>query len=472
MIVRALTLACAFAFMVAGCTGAEDEPSPRPSTGAREVSTPKDRDADAVLGALRRIDTCAVLGEALAAKPKLLPAGAKPRARQPFRCGVDGVDHPVAMSFSRIDHATLLPLPVRDIGGAKAYLHQQDGCEVYLPVSFGMAMTVSQQAPTGQGSCTVVSELATVAVATLANPSAVETKPRWDACSALAAMIGTDVDESKLVGTGSAGPGFVECAYLADTPAPGAVLSFAATPLRNERKPATIAGTAVEVHEEVDGCDIYWRDTFQVRVHAAACAPAQTLAASAIEVLASPPPEDAPPQRPLFYAPDEPDSPYPGACAFVADADPNRCRPYADAGVPDSPAEIAKSAAADPMVACAVAVDAVGEQFTGLAPGAVSDRGSACYFVEPERRIQVEAGFDAGPPDTGAKEITIAGHPGTVQSGDGYLRYRIPIERRSNGWALTLNVRSGPVEPEKPLPAGTDTKAVAVLTAIVEAILS
>lgn len=82
-----------------------------------------------------------------------------------------------------------------------------------------------------------------------------------------------------------------------------------------------------------------------------------------------------------------------------------------------------------------------------------------CYFVEPERTIQLQFVVKAGPlsrePDD--RDVTIAGHPGYVAG----HRYRLSTSRDVDVRAFVqLTVQSGPVVPaDTPLPAGTDAKA-------------
>ena len=450
MTARVCLLVVVWVAAVAGCTAPSDPPSPpTSSTSSAQQQGPQDRDKDAVLAALRQIDLC----EVLAAAPDL-PAGAEPRASRPFGCGAGGISVKV-VGFA---HQTRLSLPTQAVGNVKAYV-QADGCRVFLPVSFGLAIEFSQT----PGPCQVVTGLAASAVTVLADPETARVDPRWDACTALGEALDPE-DRSKLVGNG-----LDDCT---DHTARRSI-SFADDLIsEGEPRTATIGGKQVRIYEQDTSCDVYWRQgpftsrfaptpDYQVVAVAPDCDRSTALAESVMKVLAEPPPTGVAPQQPLFYAPDEPDSPWPGACAYAEGVSrPGRCAPHRAVPVPD---DIARSF--DAQVMCAVAVDAVGEHFgTRLRPVAVTDSGvNDCYFVEPERTIQLQFVVKTGPlsrePDD--RDVTIAGHPGYVAG----HRYRLSTSREADTQAtVRLTVLTGPVvSADTPLPADTDEKAEAVL---------
>jgi hypothetical protein len=453
MTARVVALVLAWVVVVAGCTTPNDQPPPSTSPRATAQQGPRDRDEEAVLAALRRIDLCEVLAAAMSETPGL-PAGAEPRARQPFACVADGISAKAVSST----HETRLSLPSQDIGGARAYVREErDGCAVLLPVSFELAVEFSQV----PGTCQVVTGLTAAAVSVLADPEAARVDPRWDACTVLAEALGPDTDRAKL-----AGPGLDDCTDFSEAPSQASISFADGLPPAGQPRTATIGDTQVQIYEQETSCDLYWRQgptpDHQVLVVTPDCDRSTALAESVLNVLAGQPPTDAQPQWPLFYARDEPDSPLPGACAYVDGVSaPGRCEPYREAPVPDD-----IPASGDANVMCAVAVDAVAEQFgTRLRPVAVTDAGiDDCYFAAPERSIQLEFTVKPGPAarEPGDREVAIAGHSGFVVASGGSYRYQLSASRTAT---VRLTVRTGPViAADTPLPAGTDKKAEAVLT--------
>lgn len=466
----ALVAALVMAVGSAGCTTPGEQPDPPPSTSAQPA--PEDRE---VLPTLRRIDLCEVLDAAMTAT-SVLPAGARPRARQPFACVVEGLPDPVSARVVSLTHKTRLSLPARAIGGAKAYVRGDRGaCTVYLPVSFELAVELSRRTDEAEP-CRTVAELAAASVTVLADPDAARVDPRWDACTALAEAL--EPDRSELVGNE-----LDDCADLSDPARRMASISFAAGPPPTGRpRTATVGGTPVQVYEGDRTCEVHWRQKpltsrfapapdYPVLLTTLDCARSTALAESVMKVLAEPAPAGGEARSPMFYAPDEPDSPLPGACAHVEGVSaPGRCEPYREVPVPDDVTD----AMHDANAMCAVSAEVVGEHFgSRLRPAAVTDAGiDDCYFAEPERTIQVEFAVKAGParPEPGDREVTIAGRPGFVTAGGGHYRYRLSTSSAADGDAadgdptVELRVRTGPVaSAATTLPAGTDRKAEAVL---------
>jgi hypothetical protein len=469
MTTRVFVFVVVWVAAVAGCTTPSDPPSPPASsrTSTSQQQGPRNRDEEAVLAALRRIDLCEVLDAAMATTPGL-PAGMKPETRQPFECVVNGLAGGVSANVVTVDHAARLALPSQAVGNVKAYVREDGtGCDIFLPVSFELAVEFSQTT----GGCQVATGLAAASVTLLADPEAARVDPRWDACTVLAEALGPGTDRSTL-----AGQELDDCTDFSETPMEASISFANGLPPSGQSRTATIGSTQVQIYER-DTCEVYWRQGplisrfAQAQDHPALvsglnCPRAEALAESVMKVLAEPPPSDAKPQQPLFYAPDEPDSPWPGACAYADGVSrPGRCAPHRAVPVPD---DIAKSF--DAQVMCTVAADAVGEHFgTRLRPVAVTDSGvNDCYFVEPERTIQLVFVVKAGPltraPDD--RDVTIAGHPGYVAG----HRYRVSTSREVDTQAtVQLTVLTGPVVPaDIPLPAGTDEKAEAVLADVLE----
>ncbi|MCT2586893.1 hypothetical protein [Actinophytocola gossypii] len=477
MTTRAIALAFVAVLGLVGCTTGDTggSPSTTPSTtpSTRDSARPGDRDEDAVLAAVRQLDLCALLDRAKAGGPF---AGARPVARRPFECVLSGAADLVAVSVTGIGHGTRVESVTRSVGGAKAYVEQGGGCYVHLPVSFTTALRFSQ-APASN--CASLTGLADAAVAALANPDTFRAKPVWDACTALAGVL--DADDAALSGNGPA-----DCTSRE----PAASISFADDlPPSGERKPSrttSIGGTRALVYEEAENCAVYWRQgPFDVRYGAAAdfqvvartseCGGATDLAESLMAVLGEAPPDDVAPQRPLLYRPDEPDSPYPGACAYVDELDPDGCAPYVAVAVPDDPAEILSAAADDADVQCAMAVRSVGARFgSELVPVADSGAGTRCFFVEPERRLQITFSLSHGKVvnSFGGEPVTISGHPGYVTTDGTSIAYELSTATILDGeGTLTLRVSTGPADAD-PLARAMALKADSVLADVLDSYFS
>ncbi|WP_460393522.1 hypothetical protein [Actinophytocola sediminis] len=416
--------------------------------------------------ALRRVDLCAVLEAAMSATPAF-PA-AEPGASEPLMCTLYGTPDLLTAKILIFGHLERVNLPIRAIGGAKAYVREDhDSCTVYLPVSFGWAIQFSQSTP-----CRTVTELVAAAVAVLNDQRAARVDPRWDGCAALAEVLEPDPDQSKLVGGELA-----DCMYLAEEKKQRATLSFSSSlPPPGEPRVVTVAGTEIAVYEDDDGCDAYWRQRpfpsrfaqtpdYPVRVFSMSCDYSTELAESVIGVLAQPPPSGGTPQHPLLYAPDEPDSPYPGDCAYLgSESNAGDCAPYREVPVPEDLAN-----AYNAQVMCAASADIVRKHFgERLRPVAVSDADRDCHFVEPERTIVVtfsaRGGLVGG--DPGDREVTVADHPGLLATSEpNSLAYTVSTSDTVDGdGAVELTVSTGPlIESGTPLPPGTDKKAEAAL---------
>jgi hypothetical protein len=467
-------IVCVAAATLSGCSTPSDEADP-PSSSAPSrppaPEPPEDRDEDAVMTALRQLDLCAVLETAMTATPGL-SGSAQPRAWQPFACVVQGQRDQITAKVVSSIHGDRVVLPTRTIAGAKAYLREgQDSCTEYLPVSFELAIEFSQS---GSESCKALTELVAASVAVLADPEAARVNPRLDACTTLAEALESDVDRSKLLATE-----LDICSYLAQSREDRAAVSFDRTLVPSGRsRSEVVGGTQARIYEDDDACEVYWRQgpfasryaatpDYPVVVGMPDCDRATELAESVIEVLAEPPPVGVAPQHPLLYAPDEPDSPLLGACAYVED--PGRCEPYREVPIPDDVTD----ASQDGHAMCAVSVDAVRQNFgPTLNPVVVSDSGTVCYFVEPERTVQVtfvvKPGQARGEP--GDQEVTIAGRPGFVGIGDSFWRYQLSVDGDA---VVVLEVGTGPVvASEVPLPAGTDKKADAVIAEVLRTYFS
>jgi len=473
MTARVLALAACLATLgLAGCTtpGAESPPPTSQSTEDRPAARPKDRDKDAVLAAVRGLDLCALLEKAKATGPF---AGAQPVARQPFACMLTGAADLISVTAIGIGHQTRIESAARTIGGAKAYVRQDGGCYVYLPVSFTVALEFAQAPASG---CDDVTNLAAAAAQVLANPDSLQAKPVWDACTALAAAL--DAGKTKLSGNGPA-----DCTNHSREPTAASISFVDDLPPSDEQQPpqtTTVGGTQVRVYDEEQNCEVYWRQRpfdvryaatpdYQVVARSPDCAHSTDLAESLMAVLGKAPPTDVAPQQPLLYRPDEPDSPYPGACAYVDATDPNRCAPYVEVAVPDDPAALLPAANDDADVQCAMAVRSVGARFGSTpVPVADSEAGSRCLFVEPERQLQLMFSLSFGKVVNVAdgKPVTVAGHPGYATTDTTSVTYDLSTATKLDGeGTVTLSVSTGPANAGALAP-GTDKTAESVLADI------
>lgn len=122
----------------------------------------------------------------------------------------------------------------------------------------------------------------------------------------------------------------------------------------------------------------------------------------------------------------------------------------------------------------AVALDTVAATFgEGLRPATLPTPSPRCYFVEPERRIQVRFAISGGRTtgDSENKPVTIAGHPGYVTLTPSFISYTVSTTLTVDGdSALELTVATGPlIAYDTPLPPGSDKKAESAITDIVRA---
>ncbi len=188
-----------------------------------------------------------------------------------------------------------------------------------------------------------------------------------------------------------------------------------------------------------------------VTVAAPDCAGARDHAETLIPALREPPTTDVTPQHPLLYAPDEPDSPRPGACA-MAPID-HECVPYVEVPVPDNANSILAGSDNDPNVQCAVALDEVAAVFgTRFQPVIVGEPDfSQCLFVGPDRLLEIEFDIWSDPlgRETTYSDTTdrdFAGHPGRVRTGGAdHWAKASTSATRDEGGTLNLSVRTGPL---------------------------
>ncbi|HEY0448024.1 hypothetical protein [Actinophytocola sp.] len=407
LVLRRLVVCCAAVGAVAAVAGcsAEEPAKPQPERERPAVDVPRDRDEGAVVDGLRRVDLCAVLEAGV--------GGGRLSAARPSACSVTARGGGVEVEVHLLGSADRLRLPTRDLGGAKAYVDASVGqCTISLPVSFELAIQFRQDT-----SCDAVEPVVADAAAALADPGLVGADPRWEACEVLRAVSGTDVDHVDTMDScvDKKSLAVLELTY-------GDPGTFPADGWQR----TTIDGVEVATLDDRDpdapSCTAEWRVGREVTTHADGDLRAQLRAydcdkvTSLLEpVLATlkQRPGDGRPRHPLLYAPDEPDRPFAGACAYADLPENADCAPYVETALPDD-----LTAAADPDVYCAVARDSVAKEF-GAGMRAVTAHDD-CYFVSPERLVQVTValweepahGFVAGDPR--ARQVMIGGHPGFV----------------------------------------------------------
>lgn len=309
---RLVVAGCVLALGLAGCDAqGPDDAAPTSTSDHPAPEAPKDRDEQAVLAALARIDMCAVLGSAVAGTP---------RAPRPSTCEIS---QPNGGSFRlRVEPLSTTQrqrFPSRALGGAKAYVEDfGNSCAIRFPVSFNLALTIDvhHAAQNKPADPCEVAETATVAT-TLADPAAARTNTRWEACAALESVPGIDTYGPDPMAT------MDRCTKRSSV----VVLSFKySTPgsTIDGWQRGTVGGVEVWTLDErgadPPGCTVEWSqgpaasryadDGAQLvaSLRAPDCGQLTPLVEPLITTLRQPPP-DVEPQRPLLYRPDEPDSP-------------------------------------------------------------------------------------------------------------------------------------------------------------------
>lgn len=468
---RLLAGACVVVLALSGCTDDGPTAAPPPEIEQPEAELPKDRDERAVIAALRRIDMCAVLDAAVAAAGT---AEYDLRAMSPTVCRTDLVGADAAYATvgvtSDVGSVKRLSLPAREIRGAKAYLDARDDrCAAYFPITFRLAVELAVDG----GPCAYAEKLATGVADALADPARVSTEPRWEACE----LLRTSTDHRTLpVGD------LDQCSEAENL----AITLQLRNPLvfpEHDAKRAQVDGLAVWVTSGTAAGSTYcWIDwapgpgDLVVRLTATTCAEVEPLVRPVNRRLHEPPPDVAP-QRPLLYPPSEPDRRFDGACAFadVGDARPDVCAPHVEVPVPTG-GDLLAEAEADPDVACELALDAVTERFgSRLQAVAVANRQAGCYFVMPERLVQLEFSVLSeatfGDLDLhDEREIDLAGHAAAVRHqrspGEEYWYSVAASTDASEPGVLRLRLAQGPVQGATLTPDAVD-KAEQVLADVV-----
>jgi hypothetical protein len=422
-----VVVCCLFALVA--CS---DEPTPpEPSVSHPKAEVPKDRDHAAVLAAVQRLDPCALLDGAL--------PGSQPTVIAPFTCRIAvGQSGGLSVKILELSTETRLITPTEPFEGMRSYRNIQSGaCAVQLPISFRLAVEIV--AVVDGDSCALADVVAGQVVTRLDDPEQVGTEPRWDACSVLAGALDVTVADVE------SSPGF----DLGKCDSDDATLFFWAIGEDEElNETDTVGGTPVVV-ETGDRCSVSWRagPELLAKLEQSDCGAAKETAGRAMAVLGTPPPDTAP-QRPLLYAWDEPDVPFPGACRY--DRSPE-CQPYVEVPVPDGTAEIVRHAVADPNVSCAVSVDVVTERFGDeLAP---TTSGGSCDYHSPEKRLSVRIVIGDQPLDAENWDDTdVGGRAAKVELHEAFGQLRVALaEEPSAGSVLGVSLRALPRENETPM---------------------
>ncbi|OLF04528.1 hypothetical protein BLA60_40265 [Actinophytocola xinjiangensis] len=428
---RLALVGCVALFWLAGCTG--DEPVDR-VTDRPVVDLPADRDENTVVTALRRADLCSVLGTAAGPGERVV-------ASSPARCALGEPSPEVVLRVGTLDSQERLVLAATGFSGAKAYVDQRrtDRCAIHFPVSFRLAVTLE----TTGNSCARAEELADGVAAGLTGSTGAA--PVWEACALLRTVPGTEPgpveDLDSCVDTSSSAT--LELVYPQDFPPPLA---------RRETIGGAEVWATVDTDPDHPSCALEWAPAAErlvVRLRATTCEAVEPMVAPIHAEARTPPPETTATGR-LLYGPDEPDRRFAGACGFadLRGARPQACSPFTNA--PAEAVENPLDTGDEPGAACALALAAVTEHFGDLRAVVVDEHGTfACYFVAPERLVQVE--FSVSPRTTfdqrpGARTVEIEGHTGNVfTERPPRPGYRYVIAASPDSGVLRLRVTAGPV---------------------------
>ncbi len=425
-----VVVCCLFALVA--CSDEPTPPEPPPSVSHPKAEVPKDRDHAAVLAAVQRLDPCALLDGAL--------PGSQPTVIAPFTCHIAvGSSGGLSVKILELPTDTRLITLTEPFEGMRSYRNIHPGsCVVQLPISFRLAVEIV--AVDDGDSCALADVVAGQVVTRLDDPEQVGTEPRWDACSVLAGALDVAVADVE------SSPGF----DLGKCDSDDVALSF--WPLDEDEEldeTDTVGGTPVDV-ETGDRCSVSWRagPELLAKLEQSDCGAAKETAGRAMEVLDTPPPDTAP-QRPLLYAWDEPDVPFPGACRYDHGAP--ECQPYVEVPVPDGTAEIVRHAATDPNVICAVSLDVVTERFGDeLEP---TTNVNSCRYHAPATGLSVtivlvDKSFDLQQ----GEETDVAGHTAQVKLVDGFGQLWVALaEDPTARGVLKVAVKTVPRENETPM---------------------
>ncbi|UPK75380.1 hypothetical protein MU582_01730 [Nocardioidaceae bacterium SCSIO 66511] len=423
--------------LASGCTSGDDADPPEQETRiAYEsgVSTPKDRDEDAVHASLARLDPCALIDPA-GASVKGFSKGSEVSVDGPHVCEVDSprsgeVRVVLGVELGAEDRYTR---DLQTIGGAKAYVDNSDStfCRVALPVSFTHVIEfVGSGSAVGSDACTSTTGIAEVAATRLEQAESFE-QPEGPSRASACAILGEAVDLKKNREFRSGDDflaGMDKCGVweAPDAEADGAGLQFEPvapeqyleieyrTPPNDEfpRSFGTVRGRKLNGYDS-GGCVLAWNEwdgpkeageklVARFQVSASKCPAAKRLVSAVTKVVDDGPPEPDGTQEPILYGPDEEDVGAPGGCVDLAEYETADCKAYADSEVedidlPSDGEDLVRAGAEDPQVGCAIALDAVREHFGDEMAPITAVNGTdltgqpayMCGFTEPTHSRQV-----------------------------------------------------------------------------------
>lgn len=460
----------------------EDPFEPLPKVEYSSGSVPQDRDQDAVTAALARIDPCALVDPA-GVGLRGYPGTLRPEANGPHVCETINADE------DRVRVAVGVELPPEErfnrqlitLGGAKAYVAKQSSihCQVALPVSFSHAIEFTGSSMgVDADACAAAKGFAAAAAKRLAHPEDVElgrARDRWPMCDLLGQALGDRPNGTELrFGTDSldgmdtcglwqrSGGDFGTGTELEPVAADVSLQVEYGDPEPEPDEFGTVNGRALSVYRyaSATGCMVGWKERPTLsgggerraawfHVAAPSCSRARKTAAGVTGLLDSGRPVAAQPQRPVLYASAEPDVAAAGGCVDLRDQAPSDCAPYVPAEVPDDPVETIRAAEADPNVNCALALDAVREQFgermrpVTAVHGTDADGapGYACGFLEAShsRQVWIRASSDPMGQDAGSHIDGRPAHDVTTRS-DGIRQLWVALDGTSEPGHLYAEV--------------------------------
>lgn len=443
--------------LITACSGSGDEASSDTKTTSTALSKqiaeldalPKvplqgaegtsDRDPSAVMGELWRLDPCRLLA----------PEQGKPGRLQdePHRCtlriGETSIELILGTPLSTIERKQV---GATTIQGTKAYVQPgggsgHEGCLGWLPVSQSQTIRVEDVF----AECWRVRDVLRRVVKRIDDPSSrqsVQGLPAVRLCPLLEHGLGAKMKGRKVEYGGLLGDyGLDHCAarstndyytrsgdYFASLEFAGydptTVVDFGAV-----RGRAVVGGRSPLLGNE---CELYWKEaTADLQLTVKSCAQGRRMVKRMTSLLDRSQGRSAVLRGSLLYEADEDDVRAQGACADYMPVWYGRryesaqsvppapaCYSYDEPEVPDDPAEIVIAAEADPNVTCAIAADAVHEEFGNRLrpatldpdkkaqplPGQAVFRVRPCVFVDPQRKVQVKV-FVGSEPMPVAEEL-------------------------------------------------------------------
>ncbi|GAB1515555.1 hypothetical protein JCM33774_75980 [Actinophytocola sp. KF-1] len=435
-------------------SGSGDTAAPAETSMPEETRTPKpeDRDPAAVTVALRRLDPCKLFDLAVARKRQrpnvvTIPSGPHSCFLAPdadYTGGGGGIELSVGTlsdQFFRYDGAPFA------LAGAKAYEYSSIGdsgssCRVVIPVSSDRAIELYYMELGEADLCPTVRQYAAGTVGKLRNPDALAntdtSRPfsAWDGCSLLRTALGATAGDY-VYEPHSHGDHFGGCNAANKDRANGyhpanIQVSYDDT-AEVTGKTRTIGGKTVAVTDRSKDCSAHWDHgptgvanklwaVTPVAMSAKDCDTLVALVEKVIALAGTKPADDAAPQRPLLYGPDENDTASKGACVDLAiSGGVADCEPYQEVPVPRGTDAIMAASEVNRNLQCAVFADAVADKFGAeFVPVTWEAHG---FFVDSAHTVRIQVNVDDGnaPADYGRgdlyadrEKIEIAGKPAIV----------------------------------------------------------